>query len=283
MDVVATESTTSSDLESSLRSVLLRMASLLVASGYSYNRANALLKQSFVSAAADIDRDVGRKVNIARIAAVTGLTRIEVSKLIGASKWAADTRRSQNRASRVAEGWVSDRQFLDEKGRPRQLTFSGNRSFSVLAKRYSGDIPARAILREMFRLGLVRQEQSGSIRLVRTYAKTPQKTIKAMRAISPWVDSLWTHVRKNDGSDLHSKVHQLKLRFDSLPQVAATLREFEARKNAFIRSIAELNVSPVKVGRHQVRFTIAVAASKPVFTQRKRPPRKGSRHGNQRS
>ncbi len=261
----ASQSLSSASLEESLRSILSSMASLLVASGFSYSSAGTLLKLAFVDAAADFDRNARKKANIARIAASTGLTRLEVAKLLAMSEGAQRPPHAQNRAMRVAEGWASDKQFTDVRGRPRNLKFDrGHRSFFDLAKRYSGDIPARALLREMLRLGLVVQDETGAVRLLRTAARISCQTVTAMRAISPWVDSLWSFVRAEDGSDLRSTTHQLKLNFDSLPQVMAALREFDTRKKAFVRSVAELGAGRVKSPKHEVRITIAIAATKPT-------------------
>jgi hypothetical protein len=116
----------------------------------------------------------------------------------------------------------------------------------------------------MLRLGLAIQDDFGNVRLVRVDAKIRRTTIAAMRAISPWVDSLWSSIRTEDGSDLRSRIHQLKLNFDSLPQVVAALREFDSRKNAFVRSVADLGAGRVKTGIHEIRITIAVAATKPT-------------------
>jgi hypothetical protein len=254
------------DLESNLQSAFASIAGLLVTSGYSHSRASALLKLAFINAAADFDRSVGKRANIARIAASTGLTRLEVSTLLRSQEANHGTPRSPNRAMRVAEGWSTDSQFKDAAGRPRQLKLTGaRRSFSALAKRYSGDIPARAVLREMQRLGLAAQDEKGAISLLRTAARIPRKTVMAMRAISPWVDSLWRAARIDDGADLRSSTHQLELGFDSLPQVFATFREFDVRTNAFIRSIAELGANRVKNGKHEIRISIAVAATRPTL------------------
>jgi hypothetical protein len=259
------------ELENSLRSIFLSMSGLLVASGFSYRRVGDLLKFAFVSAAADIDREVGRKPNIARIAATTGLTRINVAKLLRMSNGALRLSQVQNRAMRVAMGWASDKQFVDLNGRPRVLAFSaGRHSFSVLAKRYSGDIPAKATLLEMLRLGLVAKGRADSVRLIRMSAKIPRKTVSAMRAISPWVDSLWSSIRTEDKSELRSKTHRLALRFDSIPQVMAALRDLDSRRIAFVRSVAEIGPDKVKLGKHEIRVTIGVAAAKsPVPILRK--------------
>jgi hypothetical protein len=60
-----------------------------------------------------------------------------------------------NRATRVLTGWARDADFLDRRGQPRPLEVDGAASFAVLVKRYSGDMPARAVLDELVRVGAV--------------------------------------------------------------------------------------------------------------------------------
>jgi len=72
-----------------------------------------------------------------------------------------------NRAARVITGWVRDRRFSDESGQPTDLPFDGgNICFLQLVKSYSGDAPARAVLDELMRVGVVERTPDGRIRLL---------------------------------------------------------------------------------------------------------------------
>jgi len=219
-----------------------------------------------VNAAAAIDRDAGEKVSIARIAASTGLTRTEVSRLLRTkSQNLSDMPGPQNRAIRVAVGWLSDKDFRVSRGDPRPLHFSaGKRNFSQLVKRYSGDIPARAMLLEMKRAEMIRLGDDDLIHLVRREAPVPRKTVSAMRAISPWVDSLWESIQTAGPSELSSRTSQLSLHFDSLPQVKAALREINERRIAFVSGVSEMGTRYSRESRYDLRITIAVASTTPT-------------------
>lgn len=74
------------------------------------------------------------------------------------------------RAARVIAGWVRD--FSDATGNPKVLPLQegnphGGPSFAELARRFGGDIPFRAVLDALTRVGVVEQLQDGSIRLKR--------------------------------------------------------------------------------------------------------------------
>jgi hypothetical protein len=61
-----------------------------------------------------------------------------------------------NRAARVISAWVREPEFHDASGQPTPLSVEGDRtSFGVLVRRYSGDMPVRAILDELLRVRAV--------------------------------------------------------------------------------------------------------------------------------
>jgi hypothetical protein len=68
-------------------------------------------------------------------------------------------------------GWIRDSDFLDAGKEPRALPFEGESpTFSELVRRYSGDVPARAMLDELLRVGAVEKTGDGDIRLlIRAY------------------------------------------------------------------------------------------------------------------
>ena len=79
-----------------------------------------------------------------------------------------DTERDEkyNRAARVISAWRREREFLDGQGKPSTLSISGPWStFSEIVRRFSGDVPVRAILDELLRIGAVKQLDNGKIQL----------------------------------------------------------------------------------------------------------------------
>jgi len=90
--------------------------------------------------------------HLARIAALTGLSRLEVKRLV-ASGYKSDTANldSLPRALRVLNAWRNSSAYTS-KGKPRQLRIVGKPpSFDALCKAHSGDIPYTVIMDELER------------------------------------------------------------------------------------------------------------------------------------
>ncbi len=253
--------TEATKLDSELFHVLTGIASLLLRHGYGFSRASQIAKCAFVSAAIHLSNQEGSKSSIARVATLTGLTRTEASKLIRAG----DTHPSEsfvnlNRATRVADGWRNDRKFMDGNRQPKALRFaSSHGSFSHLVRKYSGDIPARAMLIEMVRLRMVRRLADGSIHLIKSTPNVPKLTVDAVRAISPWVDLL----SESTGPSLTATSTQTRIYLQSLPQALAALRELQDRKKSFKEAIEQLGSSSSAPGAYELKVSIAVATEHP--------------------
>ena len=109
----------------------------------------------------------GRPTNISRTALLTGLDRKEVSRIksaLEADDPAAAAVHRQDRISRVLSGWHQDPDFADANGNARALPLNGpTGSFETLVSRYSGDVPAITILREMKRVDAVAEASDGRL------------------------------------------------------------------------------------------------------------------------
>jgi len=111
---------------------------------------HSLNAEAFVAAAVQRSRLKNGRVNQSRVAIMTGLTRTEIRKKLEAQT--LETPRIYG-AQRIMDGWRRDPEFCDSSGAPLDLKLSGDYgSFESLARRYSGDIPARATLEELRRL-----------------------------------------------------------------------------------------------------------------------------------
>ena len=99
-----------------------------------------------------------RKPSLSHASVITGLTRKEVSRLAVVEEDSdASDAKNYNRATRVVRGWVRDRKFRDRRGQPASLPVEGDRSFSEVVRRHSGDMPARAVLDVARQLHVVQQ------------------------------------------------------------------------------------------------------------------------------
>src|SRR5712692_1546479 len=159
-------------LAAALERVLRPLFRIVLRNNMSFKAFLDIAKHTYVQVAASEFRIPGKKQSVSRIALLSGLTRKEVQRLLDAP--AANDKNSEageryNRAARVVSGWVRDTDFADADGNPKVLPLQDgpqNRaSFAELVRRFSGDIPFRAVLDELLRVGVVEKLDDGNIRL----------------------------------------------------------------------------------------------------------------------
>ncbi len=140
---------------------------ILLRNGVSYSTFADFVKWVYIDVAGKEFDIKGRKQSTSRIAVITGLSRKEVLRVRQLPR--PDDRASTekyNRAARVIAAWRRDRDFLDAEGKPAPLPMAGpDVSFSELVKRFSGDVPVRATLDELIRVGAVERLEDGRVSL----------------------------------------------------------------------------------------------------------------------
>ena len=143
-----------------LRELLRELALTLIPRGMTPKTFSELSRHAFVYAAARISKQANGRVNCSRVAALTGLSRADVKKiLMNGDSLSPVGRSGQMPIERVLHGWRADRRFSDHRGNPKRLRISGtSTSFACLAKLYGGDVPHRAVLEELRRIGAVRRD-----------------------------------------------------------------------------------------------------------------------------
>jgi hypothetical protein len=156
-------------LHAALAKLLRPLFRLLLRHQVPFGAFEELAKRVYVDVALNDFGIPGKKPSISRASILSGLTRKEVQRLLAipdaADGGALDGGR-YNRAARVLTGWVRDSQYLDAKGQPRALSVDGDDGFASLVRRHSGDMPARAVLDELERVGAVHRRDDGQIELL---------------------------------------------------------------------------------------------------------------------
>ncbi len=122
---------------SSITKTLRPIIRLCLRHGIGEAAVSNLVRQLFVSEAADQLSREHQKQTVSAIASVTGLSRKEVSRLQGIDPdRLLLASRKRDRVARVLSGWVNDGEFAD-KTNERVLPLNGTEgSFSALIKRY---------------------------------------------------------------------------------------------------------------------------------------------------
>lgn len=260
------------DLDVLLFDILSSIAAILVSTGYGYSRVNSLIKMAFVRAANSANFKSEARLSIARIAALTGLTRTDVSRIARQQdSEAAVVGKPTNRITRVASAWANNKKYSQSGRGPRDLEFAGpGTTFSALVKQFSGDIPPKAMLTEMIRLGLVRKNGRGRLTLIRSDVVQSRRTTDALKAAIPLITFLARASTAQADSELTSRSDKIELRFSSLPQVFAAMRELHGRHNAFVAALEELGGGDRDRKRYAISVSVAVAATNPRVSPSRR-------------
>jgi hypothetical protein len=204
-----------------ITNLLRPMVMFLLRNGVPYQTFADIAKRVYVDLATEKFDIPGRKQSKSRVAILTGLSRREVlrvKRLPAQDDLGALDR--INRAARVIAGWLRDRRFSDESGQPADLPFEGgNVSFLQLVKLYSGDAPARAVLDELMRVGVVERTPDGNIHLLeRSYIPKAGEIDKIAMIGSDPADLFSTI----DHNICHPEApfFQRKVNYDNLPSEA---------------------------------------------------------------
>ena len=212
-------SSTQTALQAAILRLLKPLVRLLLRHGVSLGAFVELAKRVYVELALSEFSIPGRKPSVSRAAIITGLTRKEVTRVAHLPALSDEALQdSYNRAVRVIGGWARDAAFLDARGEPALLPLEGGpASFTALVRRYSGDVPARAMLDELLRVGAVAQDAQGAIHL-ETKAYIPAHTDEEKLAIlgSDVADLVTTIDHNLSRPPEHSRL-QLKVSYDNLP------------------------------------------------------------------
>jgi hypothetical protein len=155
-------------IAAAITNLLRPLVRILLRNGVPYRTFADVAKRVYVDVATEEFGIPGRKQSKSRVSVITGLSRKEVlrvKRLPAPGDRGAGER--YNRAARVIAGWVRDRRFSDESGQPGDLpVVGGDVCFLQLVKLYSGDAPARAVLDELMRVGIVERTSDGRIHLL---------------------------------------------------------------------------------------------------------------------
>jgi hypothetical protein len=209
-------------LERALETLLRPVVRLALKRGLAFGRFAEIVKRAYVAAATRDFSVPGRKLTISRVAVLTGMTRKEASRLLQDDPDAdasSRLRRQVNRAARVVSAWVEDPTFLDETGAPAALPFESDSgpSFQALVARHGADVPARAVLDELLRVGAVAKREDGSLGLVeRAYIPATDETAK-LEILGTDVADLVSAIDHNLDAEREVTFFQRKVAYDNLP------------------------------------------------------------------
>lgn len=228
-------------LSAALGKLLRPLVRLLLRNHISFGVFSDLAKRAYVEVAMEEFGLPGRKQSVSRVSILTGLSRKEVGRvrrLPNPSDEEAVGR--YNRAARVVTGWVRDEAFSDGQGNPAVLSVDGSGpTFVALVRRFSGDVPVRAVLDELLRNGLVERLADGKVRLLaRAYVPRTEEMEK-LSILGTDVSDLIRTIDHNLRANGAEAFFQRKVAYDNLPEgVLPQLRELaHERAQALLEEI----------------------------------------------
>jgi hypothetical protein len=220
-------------VNAALMMLLRPLVRLLLRYHVPFSAFEELAKHAYVQAAMEDFALPGRKPTISRASILTGLTRKDVQRLVAEPEPVrAASQEGYNRAARVVTGWARDADFHGADGQPVALDLQdGPDSFAVLVRRYSGDMPARAVLDELVSVGAVELRDDGRVQLVnRAYVPQGGEREK-LGILGSDVADLVTTIDHNLQHGATDPRFQRKVMYRSMPAaVRPAFRELSARQ-----------------------------------------------------
>ena len=226
-------------LNRAITRVLRPLFRVLLRQHVSFGAFEELAKRAYIDVVISDFGIPGKKPSISRASVMSGLTRKEVQRLLTETSDAATPDGERyNRAARVLTAWTRDPDFLDPNGEPLPLDpQEGATGFASLVRRHSGDVPARAVLDELLRVGAVRRRDDGRLDLV-TRAYVPQTSAADKVEIlgSDVADLINTIDHNIEHGDTDPRF-QRKVMYRNIP--AAVLPEFKKLSSTQAQALLE--------------------------------------------
>jgi len=232
-----------SSINKTLNNAILRLlrplVQVLLRNGISYHVLADLVRWVYVDVAFKSFGIPGRKqTTSSRVSVITGLSRKEVQRLreleIPVDE---DTPERYNRATRVIGGWIRDPLFFHKDNNTLDLPLEGVVSFTSLVKKYSGDMPVRAVLDELLNIGAVAMLEDGAIKLM-TRAYLPGADEKAkLDILGTDVADLISTINHNLDARSVQPFFQRKVSYDNIPE--EFLEQFKSLSSAESQTLLE--------------------------------------------
>ncbi len=261
---------TASTIRGAVIRILTPLVRVLLRHGISYGTFADIAREVFAKVAMKEFAFQNRKQTISRVSVITGLTRKAVKEII---EQPADRNEevgeTYNRATRVIAGWRKDPAFQTARGAPADLPLGGEgANFSALVKKYSGDVPVRAVLDELVRTQSASVLDDGSVRLLaRAYLPSDDNTLMKLNILGTDTGHLIDTIAHNLKAKKSEAFFQRKVLYDNLPQEAlAPFRRLTAKQAQALLERLDVKLSQQDRDIHpQIKGTGRYAAGVGIY------------------
>ncbi len=252
-------------LLAALERIFRALARLCLRHGISFESAAEVGRRAFVEVARREFVIPGRKQSASRIALLTGLHRKDVGRMLKVEPSgdpAAGARVAYG--TRVIAAWRRDPVFLEARGGPATLAFDqGSPCFLDLVRRHGGrDLPGRAVLDELVRVGAVVRLRDGRLRLVERSYIPAVASAESIAILGSDVSDLIAALDHNLAGEPGSGFFQRRVSYDNIPTEAVAGIHTAVRRagqpllerldRVMARKDRDASVKVVGTGRHRV-------------------------------
>jgi hypothetical protein len=232
-----------------LRRLLRPLVRRMIAYGVTYPAFAQLAKQVFVEVAEAEFALAFKRQTDSRIALVTGVARKEIAQLRRRRAAAGELPDIEETVvTHVIGRWMAGPPYATPDGTPRRLPYEGAGpqvpSFAGLVREIGGDIPVRAVLDELLRIGSAHLAADGDVEL-RREAHIPSENAEGRFTLlgsdpGELFGTIAHNIEHPDAAWLQRKVSYDHVGADALPALREETRqaglEFVRRANALVSS-----------------------------------------------
>jgi hypothetical protein len=248
-----------------LQQLLVELAAALLPHGVTPSGFSRLAREAFVEAAADRSRLRNGRINHSKVAAITGLPRRQISRILNRQAvGVALDRKARTPTERVVQGWLTDRRFISRQGQPKSLGTGRASAFWLLVKEYGGDISPRAVLEELTRSRVVRNV-GGRLELRTSKLPGPTDNLGSLALVIPTLlDGLRIASRESE-LPLNSLINRLTLYASSEAELTLIRQRCLSSIQGFVHGLRESLERQVtvpvrkRVPRHELSITVLLA------------------------
>jgi hypothetical protein len=254
-----------------VHAILRPLVRQLIAHGVTYPAFSRLAKEVYIEIGTRHFTLSFKKQTDSRVALVTGITRKEIGQIRrGQAARPGEAMELGNPlATRVVGRWLAGPPYAAEGGPARTLSYEtagDTASFVDLVGEIGGDIPPRAVLDELLRVGVVTLTPRGAVRLT-VPAYLPAQDVEEQLAMlgtdaAELIEAIAHNIEQpSEEAFLQRKVFYDNIGAAALPELRGTVRElggdFASAVNRVLASY-DRDRNPAAPGGARTRAVVAV-------------------------
>jgi hypothetical protein len=274
------EKSTQGALHSAVMHLLRPLVRILLNHGVPFSTFAEIARWAYVEVADNEFGIEGRKQTDSRISIITGLTRKDVARIKNVEK--PEDRASAlsyNRAARVVSAWAREHPMEGTASGVAPLPLEGRKSVSELVRRHSGDMPVRAVVDELLRVGAIRIRDNGEAELLHRHYLPPQGERRKLVYLGDDVADLIATIGHNLTAKAPNTMFQRKVFYDNVPlehleAVRAVARKRgEAAIDALVNEMAlhDRDANPKVEGTKRYRTMVGIYYHEELFAEGEEP------------